>query len=404
MGEGEMNYRRVAINAAVVLAVLLGALLLWEFRQALVIFLFSLSVAAAIRPWVERGNQRGLSKTLSLALIYLMGIGLFAGVVMLAGYSLLNELQRMSDALVRAYDRIWIEWPGGTEVQQMIVQQLPEPAELYQSFSPERQNSAMQALLGFTLGSFTIISNLFAVIFLSFYWSLDQVHFERLWLSLFPVEARARYRDIWRAIERDLGVYIRSEALQSLLVGIILGIGFWAMGLPFPTLLGASGALFWLIPWMGGVLTVLPVALVGFSTNFWLGLSTSLYTIITLFVMELVVEPRFLKRRQYSSLLSILMIMALSQPFGLLGFIVAPPLAAAVELIIRYSLQTRATPLSVESAARIAELRERIEQVRTALRNSMTPIEPQTINMLERIQTLVDKAGSVVEEQVRKRP
>jgi putative permease len=397
-----MRYRRIAVNSAVIFATLVVVVLLYEFRDALIIFLLSLSVAAALRPFVEKGNQKGLPRTLALILVYLLVIGAITLIAIMVGGSLLNELQVLVDRLARAYDRIWLEWPEGTEVQKTLIAQLPAPADLYNVFSIDRQNSAMQALLGLTVSSATLFTKIFAIIFLSFYWSLDQVHFERLWLSLFPVESRARYRDIWRAVELDFGLYMRSEVLQSLLVGVILGVGFWAIGLPYPTLLAVFGALVWLIPWLGGVLAVLPVALVGFSTGLVTGITVSLYTILTLFVMDLVIEPRFLRRRQYSSLLTILLILVLSEPFGLFGFIIAPPLAAAIELVIRYSLQSRVTPFSLESIKRIIELRQRIHQVRETVHNSITVVEPQTLNILERLETLVDRADQVVEEQNRK--
>ncbi|MCZ7672142.1 MAG: AI-2E family transporter [Chloroflexi bacterium] len=72
------------------------------------------------------------------------------------------------------------------------------------------------------------------ILFLSLYWSLDRVRFERLWLSLLPPEQRARARDIWQTIESDLGSYIRSEVAQSLLAGLLLGLGYWALGSPTP--------------------------------------------------------------------------------------------------------------------------------------------------------------------------
>jgi predicted PurR-regulated permease PerM len=330
---------------------------------------------------------------------YLIFIGIFIVILLLVGSSLLNELQRLGDSLARTYDQIWQEWPEGTQVQQMIIQQMPAPADLYKSFSIDRQNSVTQALLGFTLNSFGIFGNLFAVVFLSFYWSLDQVHFERLWLSLFPVEARARYRDMWRDIERDFGSYIRSELMQSLIAGILLGLGFWWMGMPYPTLLALTSALAWLVPWLGGVLAVIPVALVGLTTNLWLGVAALVYIIAILFFLELVIEPRFLRRRQYSSLLNILLILALAEPFGLLGFIVAPPLAASIELAFRYSLQNRYTPLSIESIQRIAGLRSRIENVRTLLSNRQDDPAPQTTSLLDRLDNLVERANEVIEEE-----
>lgn len=397
-----MTIQKLAINTLVILGTLLLIFLLWEFRQAFIMFIFSLAVAAAARPTVDFLSKRGWSRNLVLLLVYLVSIGAFLALLLLVGNSLLREIQQLVDNLARMYDQIWNEWPQGTEIQQMLVQQLPAPAELYASFSPERQNSFLNGLLGFTISSASFLGNLVAILILSIYWSIDRVHFERLWLSLFPVESRARYRDIWRDIEQDFGAYVRSELFQSLLAGVLLGAGYWLMGLPYPTLLAVYGALAWLIPWLGGVLAIVPVALVGFATNLGLGITASVYALAVLIFLEFFIEPRFSRRRQYSSLLNILLILALVEPFGLLGFIIAPPLAAAIELAFRYSLQNRPVPLSLETVKRIAELRQRIDTIHELLANDGVETEPQTTNILNRLEDLVDRAEDVMHQETAK--
>jgi predicted PurR-regulated permease PerM len=81
------------------------------------------------------------------------------------------------------------------------------------------------------------VSGAAVILFLSIYWIINQIHFERLWLSLLPTGLRRQARDIWRTIEIDLGAYMRSELFQSLAAGLLLGLGYWALGSPYPVLL-----------------------------------------------------------------------------------------------------------------------------------------------------------------------
>ena len=396
-----VNLKKLAINIIVVLATFLLAVLLWEFHHAVIMFVFSLAVAASARPFVERLNQRGLPRIAALILTYVLAIGLIALILVLIGTAVGRELQVLTDNLARAYDQIWQTWPKGTDLQKMIAQQLPAPADLYANFSIENQDTAMQTLMGVTLSSFTLASDLVAILILSLYWSIDQVHFERLWLSVLPVESRARYRDMWRDIERDFGSHVRSEVLQSLIAGLLLGAGFWAMGLPYPTLLALFGALVWLIPWLGGILVLLPVALVGFGSNLWLGIFASLYAMAILFFLEFFVEARFLRHRQYSSILSIVLMLILSKPFGLFGLLAAPPLAAAVELVFRYNLQSRTAAETDESVERIVKLREKVNSVRGMVNNNGFDEQPQTASMLARLEGLVDDAERIITDRGR---
>jgi hypothetical protein len=176
------------------------------------------------------------------------------------------------------------------------------------------------------------------------------------------------------------------------------------MGMPYPLLLAVFGGLAWLIPWLGGVLAVLPVVLSGLIVGPGLAVFGAAYVIGVLFFLEFYVEPRFIRRGQFSSLLSILLIIALVDPFGLLGLIVAPPLGAALELIARYSLQARPQTTGNETAERVAQIRARMLLLRETVDSSDAETEPQMLSMLRRLEDLVERADSILETQPRSHP
>jgi predicted PurR-regulated permease PerM len=286
-------------------------------------------------------------------------------------------------------------------VQKFLISQLPPPEELYANFSPEQSGSILTNIMGFTLTSANFLGQVVSVIILSIYWSIDRFHFERLWLSLLPVDSRSRARDVWRNIERDFGAYIRSEVLQSLFAGVLLGIGLWLLGVEYPILLALFAALAWLIPWLGGVLAIIPIALTGLSENLWLGIFATLFATSVLFFLEFYIEPRFIRRRQrqFSSLLSIILIIALSKPYGLMGFLVAPPLAAAIELIFRYNLRNKIQPEVLQTVEQVSILRGRIIQIRDILSRSAEPPEPQIASLLGRLESLVDQTDRALRQE-----
>lgn len=398
-----MTIRRIAIYAATVMGTLAVLFLLYEFREAFIVFLFSLAVAAAFRPFVDALTIRGLPRARALIIVYGLFIGALILSIVAVGSQLLNELTRLADSLARTYDQMWTTWPKGTEFQKMVIQQLPAPADLYKGFSPDQPNTVLPGLLGITTLSVGFIGQLVTVMILSIYWSIDRIHFERLWLSVLPVESRSSARDIWRNIELDFGAYIRSEVLQSIFAGLLIGIGMWLLGMPYPVLLALFAALAWLIPWLGGVLAVLPVTVSGLSHSLGMAIFASAFAIAVLFFLELFVEPRFIRRRQFSSLLSILLIIALIEPFGLFGLIVAPPLAAAIELIFRYNVQSKQVSENLKETERISQLRARTLAIRKITENNEQNIEPQTLNLLTRLENLIDQADDVLDRQKQRR-
>ncbi|MGH2521096.1 MAG: AI-2E family transporter [Anaerolineales bacterium] len=390
--------KRLVWFTVVVLSTLMVVFLLWQFRGAVALFLLSLAVAAAVRPLVDYWVGRGMLRSVALLLVYLVGVGALG--LLLYGISgpLLHELEQGGNNFVLAYDTLWATWPEGSPFQQTIVKWLPPPAELYQAIAGEQANALLQGLLGVTLSVFDILSQFVVVLMLSLYWSVDRVRFERLWLSVLPADQRARARDLWRAIETGVGAYIRSELVQSLLAGLLLGLGYWMIGLPYPTLLAIGSALAWMIPWLGAALASIPVLLVGLAgLNPGLAALAVVYTLTVFFVLEVVIEPKLFNQRQFSSLLVVLVVIALADVYGLLGVVIAPPLAAAIQIFFTHMLQQPAPAAAPDQMARqIADLDKRLVRVREMMNNLEAPASPQTVSMLERLNGLIERANAAL--------
>ena len=385
--------KRTAWFTTLVLATLALLLLLWQFREALGLFILSLGVAAATRPLADRIEGWRLPRGLSLVIVYIVLFGAVAGIVILISGKVVSEVELLSNHFVFFYDKLWRTWPAGTSLQRSMIQYLPQPKELYQGLAGEQGGAFFQSFLGATLSSLTMVSQFFAVLVLSIYWSIDQVHFERLWISLLPPERRVQARGIWRDIETGVGSYIRSEVGQSILASILLGAGYALLGIDYPVLLALFGAVAWLIPWLGAVLAVLPVIWVGLQTSPSLAIVAVVFTLLVLLFLELGVEPRLYSRRQYSSLLALVFMIALADVAGLVGLILAPPLAAAVQIFYtRLVVITIVQPVQ-NQASGIRDLEERLTRARETAASQGKEVTPQTASLIERLEKLIEKAG-----------
>jgi putative permease len=387
-----MTKQLVVIGTAVMVTVL-ALLLLWQFRLVVVYVLFSLALAAAFRPLASRLSGRKAAARLgmiALMLLVLVGFGFLLAVSLGAAA---GEVQRLAN-LVSVQDE-WRQpaWLGGTSFQTLLDERLPPPSALFGALTGEQGQLVLPTVLGFSQGILSILSAGLVILFLSIYWSIDQVHFERLWLSLLPASLRGRVRDIWRAVEPEIGAYIRNEAIRGLLAGLLLGLGYWALGSPYPALLALIGAVLLLIPVVGPVLAVIAPVVVGLLTSVPLSLYLALYTIAVMVALKRWVEPRLFKRGQFNPLVTIVILIALSDAFGLIGIIVAPPFSAALQILWGHLISHRAaygaSAQISDLQARQAALRERIE----ALEDS----PPLVTSSLERLSELLAEAEPALE-------
>lgn len=386
--------KQVIVIGTAVMATVLGLLLLWQFRLALVYVLFSLALAAAFRPLAKRLYGRKLAARIGLILLYLLIVVGFALLLTLSVAAAVGEVQELGSQ-VSVRDE-WQEpaWLAGTSVQTLLNDRLPPPSALFGAVTGEQGQLVLPTLLGFSQGIISILSAGLVILFLSIYWSIGHDHFERLWLSLLPADVRGRVRDIWRTVELEVGAYIRSEVIHSLLAGLLLGLGYWALGSAYPALLALIGALALLIPVVGPLLAVIAPLTVGLLTSVPLTLFTVLYTIIVMVVLKRWVEPRLYTRAQSNPIVTIVILISLADAFGLIGLIVAPPLSAICQILWNRLVSH---PAVSEPASRISDLRERQAQLSIAIQSMEEP-PPLVTSSLTRLTTLLEQAEPALKE------
>ncbi|NLF15362.1 MAG: AI-2E family transporter [Anaerolineaceae bacterium] len=386
--------KQLATFGAAVMTTLLALVVLWQFRMVVVHVVISLALAAALRPLVSRLVGRGLVVRAAWILLYLAALGGFGFLLFQTGETAVSEIRLLAQT-VSAQDEwrlpVWLE---GSAFQHVLVARLPPPSKLFEAATGDQGQLVLPAILGFTQGIGGVLSGALVILLLSIYWSINQGHFERLWLSLLPSDQRQRARGIWRTIEQDLGGYIRSELVQSLLAAVLLGLGCWLLGSPYPMLLAVIGALAWLIPVVGAPLAVLLPLLLGLLTSVQLGLVTALYALVVLIALQAWVEPRFFRRPWDNPLLTLVILLAMADSFGLLGMLAAPPLSAVCQILWSRLFGRRPT---AGAATQVSDLQERQERVWAVIRAMDEPPPPLVTSSMERLAQLIVKAEPVLQ-------
>ncbi len=391
--------KRLAGYTAVVLATLGAFVILWQFRSVLILFLLSLVVAAAVRPLLARLVEMGIPAVVALILIYLVGLSGLAVILYLIGGQLINELRLLSNYLVVLYDRTYVTWQNGTAFQDAVVSRLPRPGELSEFVTSPEGLQFVQAAMGFTQGLAASIGGLALVIVLSIYWSADQNHFERLWLSALSAGRRVQARQAWRNMETALGAYVRSEFIQAVSAAVLLGLGYGVMGLTYPVLLALLSGVAWLIPLAGVIIILIAALLVGLASGGVVIAAVAVaYTSLVLLFLEYFLEPRLFRNQQYSGLMTILIMLPLVYSYGLIGFVIAPPLAVALQLVINHLFRQYVQPQPQLPASELEELEHRYQEVVATFtditdeEDEPEPIPPEIANILERLEGLLQEA------------
>ena len=210
---------------------------------------------------------------------------------------------------------------------------------------------------------------------------------------MLPSAQRKQARGIWRVVEPDIGAYIRGQVFQSVIAGFVLGLGYWLLGSPYAALLALVGALACLIPMVGVALVVIPVLLVGLLTSLQLGLLTTLYALLVMIALGLWIKPRLFHRRWDNPILTLVILIALANAFGLLGIIIAPPLSAVCQILWSRLVSHRRV---IGAAAQISDLKARQDHIWETVKAMDEPPPPLVSSSMERLTQLIARAEPIL--------
>jgi len=392
--------RQLVVIGTAVMTTLLALVVLWQFRVVVIYVVISLVLAATVRPWARSETRRSLLTRLSVILLYVVSIAAFGLLIFLVGRLLVGDLQELAQTMAAQTTWMLPSWLEGSLFGQALARWLPTPERLFDALTNQRQ-LIVSAVLGLTQGIGGFVSGLVVILFLSMYWSINQNHFERLWLSLLPSGQRTPARDIWRTLEQELGAYIRSEGILSLLAVLLLGFGYWLLGSPYPALLAVVGALVWMVPVVGAVLAVILPLLLGLLTGAQLSLFTVPFTLVVLIALQVWLEPRLFRRQWHNPILTLVILLAMADALGLLGIILAPPLSVVCQILWNLLISDRLAP---DTAVQVSDLKERQARLRIAIELMEGPPPPLVVSSMERLAGLLEKAEPLLQSALPPEP
>jgi len=383
--------KRIALAAAISLATLTVAALLWRFRGAALLFAMSVMFAAAARPAIDALEQR-VGRSLAVALTYVLGLGLFGIFAYLVSRGVLRELDDAAVHLSAAYDQVRTHGASSRSFPGALLGRLPPAAALYHAIGAARPTQLLDQALGFTRNTIDVVTAIVVVVALSAYWCASRETFERLWLSLVPAPQRPRARDVWRTVENAVGSHVRGELAVSVLATLVLAVIFRVARLPLPMLPALAAGVLRLVPFFGVPAAAGAAFLAGSTISPGAGAVTAVVTVLVVVVLERIVAKRWLAARRPSQTLTVLLIIAMVDAYGVVGLLFASTLAMTIEACVARLLVTH--PQAARSALTLPEVRQRIEGARRRLLLLPEPNATQLGGMVARLSALAADAES----------
>lgn len=279
-----MSKRGPLIFLAVLLASLLPSLLqiAWPFLTS---FILASILAIVINPankWlILRVRRRGLATLITtFATVFLLGT-----ILVFAGFAFTQELATTYDALNR---RSLEEggWPAlVTHTADRIIDALATRLPLDKDAIRTELLDGMRTVTGYLLNNVgaavggvvsALITGLLVTVFLYFLLRHGEDWIGRL-AALLPLDARVT-ASLFQTVHGSVVANVNGVLAVAAGQGLLLGLGFWFVGVRSPVLWGAIGGLASIIPVVGSPLVWVPVVIAYvFMGSYWKALLLCLW-------------------------------------------------------------------------------------------------------------------------------
>lgn len=358
----EPRFARLSPRVAVLIAgaIIIG-ILFWMSRDAIRPFVVGLLLVYLLDPPVRWLVRRGVRRTIAIVIVYVIVTVAFIELLNLTLTPLINELLRFIDELPQLAVQLQDQLARLTEFYARL--QIPDAIRewidaLIASMGDGGAGPAFDitSLLPIVTGAGGVVGAIFGYILLPvwvFYLLKDRVAL----MAQFDTALPATWRfDVWailRIVQRVFGQWVRGQLILGLTVGVFTFVGLILLSVTvdevfgrYAILLSVSAAILELVPIIGPIIAAVPAVLLAATA----GLEAVIAALV-LYTLVQQVENNFLVPKiqgdavQLHPAAVIFAIIVGGALAGLLGAILALPIAAALRDVLRY-LFRRLTPES----------------------------------------------------------
>ncbi len=308
---------RGAAATAGVVVILALAELIYLARDEIVLMGLALFIALGIEPVVSWLVVHRWPRWLGITAVTALGIAAVAAFADLVGPVLAAQTAQ-APAYLEAVQN-----------QHTLIGRLNARVGLQQYLDGHVLLTAGRAVFG-ALGSAVV------VFVLALYFVADAPRVRRTVYRFVPASRRPRAILLGDTIARRVGGYVLGNVLVSVIAGLLSLVVLLLLRVPYPFLLATVVALLDLIPVVGSITAGILVSLVAFTVSTSTGWAVVGFFVLYRFLEDYLIFPAVVGRVvKVPALLTLVAVLLGAALYGVVGVLIAIPIAATVHLLLQ---------------------------------------------------------------------
>ena len=313
----------------ILLGLFLFSYLLLDLREILIPLTFSLFIAILLNPVCNQLERKNIPKVIAIAIVLLIAILIIAGIM----YFLSFEIMGFSDqlpVLKTKFNGMLLHF------QTLISQNLKIPLQKQEAYLSNAQND-IKPYLATALGNFV---GSMAVIFLVPVYTFLLLYYKTLIINfLYEVFAEENYKDVSIVLTKIKGAiqsYMVGLILEAIIIATLNSTALLILGVKYAILLGIIGAILNVLPFIGGILAIIPPLIIATITKD--GYMTQVGILIA-YIMIQFTDNHFLipyivsSQVKINALISIIVVLLGGAVWGIAGMFLSIPFVGLLKII-----------------------------------------------------------------------
>jgi predicted PurR-regulated permease PerM len=329
-----------------ILCVLVAAYVVWRLIDLLMLVIIAFVVASAILPIALRLEKRGVPRVWTVTGIFVL---IFAGLSVLSVLTAPTISRQLTRLAAHAPEQVsqatsWLTSKLSRLTRHPV--QMPEVSGQIGQYL----RTVAEHTLQITAGATSAVAALILIIVLVVFMVIDHHRFRSGFLRFVPPGIRNVAAKQWDQVQERMGGYVTGMVLLSLEKGVVLTAALWLIGVPSSLLLGLLACVLNFVPYVGFWSVFLLAEMLAFNAN-----PLKAVWVFVLFLGHEWFKSGFLgpylvgRTTNLHPAVVLVAIAAGAKLAGLLGTLIAVPIAAAVWVVVTNLLP--ALPKEVMGAA-----------------------------------------------------
>lgn len=313
--------------------IVLGLWFLWFIRDIVAIFVIALLLAALIDPFAHWLAERRIPRALAVLIVYTVLLSITSIMLILMVPVVIEQsgqlIANMTDSSLDLSNQL-------TQLRRFsesygLADNLAASLQAVQQSVADSVGSIFSTVKG-VAGA---IAAVFLVLVLTFYMVVEEDAMRKYFKHLAPAEYQPYMVHITKRMQEKMGAWLRGQIILGLIVGLSVYIGLTLLGVEYALLLALLAGIFEMVPYVGPIISVIPAAIISFAQSPILGGAVlALYLIIQQIENHVLVPKIMQKVTGLNPIVSILALLVGIKVGGLVGGIIAIPLATMLLVVV----------------------------------------------------------------------